>query len=504
MDLKERAISWLAEHDVDAYLVGGVVRDRLLGRPTYDLDLVVDGDGLAVARKLANHFAGAYYPLDTERLVGRAVLLDDERGELMVDVASLRGRDLATDLADRDFTINAMAAPVADPDRVIDPHGGMGDLRARTIRPVSDHSIRSDPLRALRAVRLAASLDFALAGEALSLMRRDGPAVANVSGERVRDELAKLLCRPFAARWLRLLDDLDLLTVLLPELEAARGETQPQPHHLDVLDHSLAIVATLESIVQVIGLPSGVAGDERQEAVDSAPSPSSNIEYRISGPDLDALAPFADRIRAHLGEELGHERPRLVTLKLAALLHDVGKPARKSVEESGRIRFLGHEQVSARVVADVLQRLRFSRPEVRAGETIARHHMRPLLLAGQKSVSSRAVYRFFRDTGENGVDIVLHALADQRATYAPGTHGEEWERLVSLAARMLGDYWDRRELVAPPPLISGTDLIESFDVEPGPKVGDLLEAVREAQVAGKVRTREQALDLVRKKLPPRS
>ncbi|MBN1656825.1 MAG: HD domain-containing protein [Anaerolineae bacterium] len=472
MDLKERIVAWLAAHDVEAYLVGGVVRDWLLGRPTYDLDLVVDGDGLAIARRLANSFSGAYYPLDAERLVGRAILRDEERGDLVVDVASLRGRDLAADLADRDFAVNAMAVPVANPEQVIDPHGGVADLAAQIIRPVSEQSIQNDPLRALRAVRLAASLGFRLADETRALMRRDGLAVADMSGERVRDELAKLFCQPSAAPWLHVLDQVGLLTVLFPELEAARGETQPEPHHLDVLDHSLAIVGTLELIIQ--------------------------------GADLEVLVPFADRICAHLDEELGHERPRLVTLKLAALLHDVGKPAHRSVEEGDRIHFFGHEQTGARVVADILKRLRFSRPEVRVAETIVRHHMRPLLLASQKSVSSRAVYRFFRDTGESGVDVVLHALADQCATYAPGTRREEWERLVGLAARMLGDYWDRRELVTPPLLISGNDVIEAFDVESGPRIGELLEAVREAQVSGQVRTREQALALVRKRLTNRS
>jgi len=376
---------------------------------------------------------------------------------------------------------------------------------------VSERSIKRDPVRALRAVRLAASLGFALANETRALMRRDGAAIAGVSGERVRDELAKLLCQPSAAQWLHVLDQVGLLTILFPELEASRGETQPAPHHLDVLDHSLAIVGTLESIIQVIvdDVQCALYGDREADAGSQGGadvSPFSHLQYPVSNTDLEVLAAFAERICAHLGEPLGHERPRVVTLKLAALLHDVSKPARRSVEESGRIRFFGHEQTGARVVADVFHRLRFSRPEVRTAETIVRHHMRPLLLASQQSVSSRAVYRFFRDTEHAGVDVVLHSLADQRATYAPGTEEDAWARLVGVAARMLGDYWDRRELVTPPAVISGRDVIEVFDVEPGPMIGELLESVREAQVAGKVRTRDQALELVRKKLsrhPPR-
>jgi tRNA nucleotidyltransferase (CCA-adding enzyme) len=134
---------------------------------------------------------------------------------------------------------------------------------------------------------------------------------------------------------------------------------------------------------------------------------------------------------------------------------------------------------------------------VRTGVTIVRHHIRPLLLANQNSASSRAVYRFFRATGDAGVDVLLHALADHRATYAPGAEDPLWPRLVALTARMLADYYERQEeRVAPPTLLDGNDLLREFDLQPGPQIGDLLEAVREAQVSGEVRTREEALALV--------
>ena len=471
MTLLDQVTTWLAAQDLPVYFVGGFVRDRLLGRPTYDLDVAVDGDGLALARRLANQFRGDYYPLDPERSTGRAILYDDGGRRLVVDVARFRGPDLAADLADRDFTVNAMAADTRAPGTIVDPLGGVEDLNAGLLRPVSDGSIRDDPLRALRAIRQAAELGFVLTPELEELMRRDGPALGTVSGERQRDELARLLARPDAAPWLHRLDDLGLLAVVLPELEPLRGETQPPPHHLDVLAHSLATVQALEAILSGLRAPDGIP----------------------------PLAPFAARIQAHLAQALGHRRPRLVTLKLAALLHDVGKPAARS-EEQGRIRFIGHPRTSARMVGDALRRLRFNKPEVRLGVTIVRHHMRPLLLAGQEAVSARAVYRFFRDTEDAGVDVLLHALADHRATYAPGTGDEAGSRLVALSARMMGDYWQQRQRVAPEPLVSGRDLLREFDLEPGPRVGELLEAVREAQAAGEVHTRDEALALVRRRL----
>jgi putative nucleotidyltransferase with HDIG domain len=424
---------------------------------------------------LANHFGGAYFPLDEARSTGRAILRREDGQRLVVDVARFRGPDLDADLADRDFTINALAADVHALEQVVDRHGGLADLTGGVIRPVSDASIRNDPLRALRAVRLAAQLKFALVPETENLIRRDGEGLAQVAGERIRDELALLLAQSDAASHLARLDDLGLLTLVLPELEPLRDLVQPPPHHLMGLSHSLETVGRLEAIVGT-----------QQEASD---------------PQLNVLVPLAGRMRAHLAQVLSDERPRLVTLKLAALLHDTGKPATRAVDDEGRIRTIGHHKVGAQLTGEALRRLRLSRAEVRLGETIVRHHMRPLLLANEQNVSSRAVYRFFRDTGGAGVDILLHALADHRATYAPGAEDDRWPRLVDLVARMLAAYWERRaEQVAPPPLIDGHELLREFELQRGPLVGELLEAVREAQVSGDVRTREEALALVRAKL----
>jgi len=482
-ELQERVVAWLAAQDVPAYLVGGCGRDRVLGRPTYDLDVAVVGDGLRVARHLANALGGDYYALDAERSTGRAILYHDA-GRLVVDVARFRGEaplTLEDDLAGRDFTVNAMAIDVRDPGTIIDHHGGLADLGARVLRPVGEDSIRDDPVRALRAARLAAGLGFRLAPETTALMARDGQAVAQVSQERVRDEMTRLLAEPRAAPWLARLDELGLLAAVLPELEPLRGLPQSLPHRIDALAHTLATVDAMEGLVaQLRWQVAGPAG--------RGPMPWGK------GP-LPELQPFAPRLLAHL--DGGGGRPRLVLLKMALLLHDTGKAATWS-QEDGRIRFIDHQSHSARLAGDAMRRLRFNRPEVRLVQTIVRQHMRPPLLAEQASVSGRAVYRFFRDTEEAGVDVLLHALADHAAIYPPGVEDERWPRLVELVARMLAEYWERPvRAAAPKPLLSGHDLIRELGLEPGPRIGELLEAVREAQADGQVHTREEALALVR-------
>jgi hypothetical protein len=212
---------------------------------------------------------------------------------------------------------------------------------------------------------------------------------------------------------------------------------------------------------------------------------------------MDALLPYAGPVEGHLSQNLGDERSRLVTLKMSALLHDSGKAEARTVGANGRIRSIGHEAVGVQLAAQAMRRLRFNRPEVRLATTIIRHHMRPLLLSKQDSVSSRAVYRFYRDTGEGGVEVLLHALADDRAKCPPEAPDERWARLTTLTARMLTDYWDRGpERVDPPPLLDGNDLQRELGLQPGPQLGELLEVVREAQVSGEVGTRGEALDLV--------
>jgi hypothetical protein len=237
---------------------------------------------------------------------------------------------------------------------------------------------------------------------------------------------------------------------------------------------------------------------EQLQGTDEAESTGCNGHGAVEGQGLEPLHRFAEQLQAHLGQSLSDERSRLLTLKMAALLHDTGKAEARTVGVDGRIRAIGHEGVGVRLTAQAMRRLRFNRAEVRLAQTIVRHHMRPLLLAKQESVSSRAIYRFFRDTAEAGVEVLLHALADDRAKCPPGVRDEVRPRLVALTARMLADYWERSaEHVDPPPLIDGNDLQREFGLQPGPRIGELLEAVREAQVSGEVGTREEALVLVR-------
>ncbi len=232
----------------EVYLVGGAVRDWLLGRPLYDVDLVVPRGALALARTLANHLGAAFYPLDAERGFGR-VVWESPRGRVFIDLAPYRGASLEEDLRARDFTINAMAVPLYGELRLIDPTGGLRDLREKVLRACSERSFEDDPLRVLRAVRLSALLGFRIEPRTAKLMRRAAPLLPTVSAERTTAELFRILNLPRPTAPLKALAELGALAHVLPELDAARGVPHLPTPNEDLWLHSLHTAERLVSLL---------------------------------------------------------------------------------------------------------------------------------------------------------------------------------------------------------------------------------------------------------------
>lgn len=495
-NLLERVVALLKARDVEAYLVGGTVRDWLMGRPIHDLDFAVRGDAMALGRRAADALNGAYVPLDLERNTSRVVVKvppaagPDQPVSRHVDFAGLRGDDIEGDLWARDFTVNAMAIDILDVEQarppVLDPTGGQEDLSRRRVRAVSETIFEDDPVRLLRAVRFAAQLQGYIEPDTQALMRQHAALLPTTSPERIRDELVKILLLPASVPQVRLLEAFGILEIILPEVVALQGVTQSPPHVYDVYDHTLMTLAAVERVLGALLRSSATALPE-QVPPDAPPAAADFL-----GP----VATYAPELREHVTPALVGDRPRLVLLKLVALLHDVGKPAARSVDPDGRVRFLRHEHVGSKMAARVMRRLRFGGREVRLVAGIVRHHIRPLLLGDASQVTRRAVYRFFRDAGSAGLDTLLFSLADYRATCGPTIRPEGWARRLDVAQLFLKRYFlQHSQVVTPPKLIDGNDLMRVLDLEPGRQIGLLLEAVREAQAAGLVATREEALTL---------
>jgi putative nucleotidyltransferase with HDIG domain len=472
------------ERGARVWPVGGAVRDALLGRPIHDWDFAVDRDALGLARAVADALGGAYFPLDAERGTGRVILTAANTPRLELDFAALRGANLEADLLVRDFAANAMA--LDETGALIDPVGGEADLEGRRIRATSEHAFRDDPVRLLRAVRMEAELGFEIEPQTAAWIHRDAPLLARPAAERVRDEFVRLLATRGAVMHLQRLDKFGLLHHVVPELEALKGIAQSPPHRFDVWRHTLLVVDTLE------GVAAAVAGQE------VGPLALADAPPAAWGDLARALGQFAGDVTAHLAVEISGGRDRALLLKLAALLHDVGKPRTWSQDEDNRIHFYNHEPLGAQMAAARLEGLRFSRDEVERMRVMVGQHLRLAHLARAEQVTRRAVYRYFRATGCAGVEVVLLALADHLATWGPNLQQRErcWAQRLEVAEALLAHYFERHEeTVAPPPLVTGRDLMAELGLDPGPEIGRLLEALREAQAAGEVRTRDEALAL---------
>jgi putative nucleotidyltransferase with HDIG domain len=474
-----------AERGARIWLVGGAVRDALLGRPVHDWDFCVDRDALRLARAVADALGGAYFPLDAEREAGRVIVKDADGARLELDLTLLRGVDLEADLTTRDFTVNALA--LDEHGALIDLTGGQADLSAGRVRATSECAFQDDPVRLLRAVRMEAELGFEIEPQTAAWIRRDAALLAGPSAERVRDEFVRLLVIPNAIAHLQRLDEFGLLLHVAPELESLKGVTQSPPHRFDVWRHTLLLVDTLEGIV------AAVTGRDIEPRLWAGAPPV------VWGDVARTLGRFAADVAAHLAVEVSSGRDRAVLLTLAALLHDVGKPKTQSHGDDERIHFYNHEMVGAEIAAERLRALRFSGDEIARMRVIVGQHMRPAHLSHAEKVTRRAVYRYFRATGCAGVEVALLSLADHLAAHGPNLDEARWARRLDVVETLLTHCFERyEETVAPPPLITGNDLVVQLGLAPGPQIGRLLEAVREAQAAGEVDTAETALALARK------
>lgn len=445
------------------WVVGGAVRDALLGRPVLDLDLVVDGDAGAAARRLGAAARGPAFELSDAfgswRVIG-------PRRAWQVDLTPLRGGSLAADLAERDFTINAMAQPLAGGD-AIDPTGGREDLAARRLRMVSPRAFADDPLRVVRAARLACELDLTLDPATVAAAREQAPRAAEVAQERVFAELKRIVTADRALEGLARMDQVGATDAVLPELSALRGVSQNAYHHRDVHGHTLEVLAEAIAI-------------ERDPAA-------------LFGPEEGA------RVAALLAEPLADDLTRGGALRFGALLHDAAKPQTRVETPEGGVGFPHHDVLGAEISRDVLERLRASERLRAHVAALARHHLRLGFLVHHQPLSRRDLYAYLTATQPVEVDVTLLSVADRLATRGRKAQ-ESIAKHLDLAREVLREALDWRETGPPAPLLRGDELASELGIRPGPEVGRLLREIAEARFAGEVATRQQAVALARRLL----
>jgi poly(A) polymerase len=448
--------SALGEAGIDAWIAGGAVRDAALAATVADLDLAVAGSPEVAAKAIAAAGGGHAFELSSEFATWRVV---DRDREWQVDATTLRGT-IEADLAARDFTIGAVAVPLGGGEP-LDPHGGLADLDRGVLRAVSDRSFAADPLRLLRAARLAAELRLEIDPRTVELARGEAARAAEPAGERQLVELRRLIGGEDPLRGLALLDELGVTPVVLPELADLRGVEQGPNHHLDVHGHTLAV---LERTLEVEADLDRFAGERAEEA------------------------------RALLEEPLADEMTRGTALRFGAILHDVGKPATRG-ERGGFVTFIGHDRSGAEMVGAACRRLRASGTLSAHLSALTLHHLRLGFLVHEMPLPPRRVHEYLRATEPVAADVTLLTVADRLSARGSGPLATEEaiEAHLELARQMLAAALDWRREGPPPALIRGDELAAELDIPEGPELGELIGELEAAQYAGEVGSREEAV-----------
>ncbi len=440
----------------DAWLVGGAVRDRLLGRATTDLDVALPADPREAARALARATGGAAFQLSGAFGAWRVV---GPGHSWHVDLVTLRDGDILADLAARDFTVNAMAEPLAGGE-LLDPHGGRADLEARRLRMVGPGALDDDPLRALRAIRIAIELDLTIESATAAAISRAAPGLTRVAAERVFGELKQVICSPSVRVGVELMDAHGIIAQVLPELPPLRGVEQTVFHHLDVYDH------TLEVLEQVV-------------AIERDPAAAGFGEY-------------ADAVAALLREPLADELTRGGAMRIAALLHDAAKPQTRTRLPDGRLGFPHHDREGAELARSVLRRLRASEKLADYVAALCLHHLRVGFLVHDRPLDRRAVWRYLQATEPFAPEVTVFTVADRLATRGRNSEPAIAAH-VELARELLGPALARRAEGRPPPLVRGDELARELGLRPGPELGQLLAQLEEDRFAGAIVTRDDAI-----------
>lgn len=433
------------------YLVGGYLRDVLSNRysadcPPDDFDYAVkDGGAIKLARQVADAVSGHFVLLDESCDTARVVL---DSG-IKLDFAGCVGDSIEADLGRRDFTVNALAWSPDNPDHIIDLFNGADDLQKRIIRAISAQNFTDDPLRLLRAFRFAGKLEAEIEPATKEMIKAQAPKLKDMAVERINHELFLIFAGGNTSRLLPDMGDSGILEIIFPELSATREVTPNAFHHLDLWQHSLELVTQAES--KLSSLP--------ERAVEDC---SGNLAGDIS---------------------------LLAATKIACLLHDIGKPGTWVITPEGRHTFYGHDALGAEMTEVIAERLRWSKVVSRFIVKLVRWHLRPGALFHQGLPTQRAINRFYRQIDADVPPLVLLALADLSSTCGEGLEVERRQALEKNLIELLDEYYvfkdSQQSLVR---LLDGKRIMELLNIKPGPVLGEILEAVEEAQSLKEIST----------------
>ncbi len=445
----------ITSFDNEIYLVGGTVRDFYLGNESVDRDIIVmDEDARVFALKLAEFFDATFVPLDEENKIYRLVMSDKIN---YIDITNPIENSLEKDLMRRDLTINAIAVNIRSGE-IVDISGGVTDIKNGCINYVNELNFVDDPLRLLRVYRFQAMYGFELAPETISAVCRYSDLIHKPAAERINYELMKLFNGEFAHVALENMNKTWILEEIFPIVKELKQVPPNSHHHLDLFHHSI------ETVKQVQNL------------------------YNAS----------SDEVKEHLNKIEFGGFSRLAHLKLAAFLHDIGKFSTWTIEE-GKHRFIKHDDVGAKMSLKILKDLHFSNKQADYISSMIKYHIYPSHVMTSPQITEKIMMRYVRKMDKNSIDAVILAQADRLSARGPEITDEIVERNISSLNMLLRFYLEARETLKPlPKLLTGDEVMTLLNIKPSRKLGEIMNALHEAQISGDVTSKEHAVDFVKK------
>lgn len=445
----------IEKFDNEIFLVGGTVRDYYMGLESTDRDIIVmDEDAKKFALKLSDLFDATFVPLDEENRIYRLVLPDKIN---YIDVTNPAGDSIEKDLMRRDLTINAIAVNIRTGD-VIDISGGVTDIKNKCINYVNELNFVDDPLRLLRVYRFQALYGFQLAQETINAVCKYSDLIHKPAVERINYEILKLFSGEYAHIALENMNKTWLLEEIFPFVKELKQVPPNSHHHLDLFHHSVETVKQIQSL------------------------------YDKS----------SDVVKEHLNRIDFGGFSRLAHLKLAGFMHDIGKFSTWTIEE-GKHRFIKHDDVGAKMSVKILKDLHFSNKQIDYISSMIKYHIYPSHVMTSVQITEKIMMRYVRKMDTNSIDAVILAQADRLSARGPEITDEIVERNITSLNMLLRFYLEARENLKPlPKLLDGNDVMKILNIKPSKKLGEIMDALHEAQISGDVTTKDHAVEFVKK------
>lgn len=443
--------------DIDIYLVGGAIRDFFLDKENFDKDIIVEkADAKTFTEKLSSSLDATCIELDEENKIYRLVLKDKIN---YIDVANPIGETLEDDLRRRDLTINSIAINLKTLE-ILDLNNGVKDLKMKKIRHINEQNFLDDPLRLLRAYRFQAMLGFNFDEDLTQIIKKHADKIHSSSIERVNYELLKLFSGDYSAETLKKMDESSLLEEILPISIELKRVPPNLHHHLNLFNHSIEVVNQIQKL------------------------------YEKSSPE----------VQEHLEKVDFGGTTRLAHLKFAGLLHDIGKPDTWTIEEdTGKHRFIKHDDIGSKMAINMLKKSKFSKKQIDYISKMIKFHIYPSHVVTAPDINDKIYMRLIRKMENEVIDVIILAMADRLSARGEEITDDIVEKNINALQSLLDFYLNIKETLKPlPKLLSGEEIMDILKIPPSKKLGEIIKAMQEAQLAGEINTRDEALWFISK------